>query len=119
MTRSANLYEGEGARVRHGDRSRATVRLAGSRVASSVVRLNSISGLVLTRLDVLSGVAKLKVATEYEGPKGRQRYVPTDVEAFASLTPVYEELEGWSEGTRRGTHAGRLAVGSPEVLGVR
>jgi adenylosuccinate synthase len=60
-------------------------------------RLNSISGLVLTRLDVLSGIEKLKVATAYDGPNGRQRYVPTDVQAFAELKPVYDELEGWAE----------------------
>lgn len=54
-------------------------------------RLNSLSGLVMTRLDVLSGIGPLKVCTSYEGVKG----FPTDVWDLADVTPVYEELEGW------------------------
>ncbi|CAN5410464.1 adenylosuccinate synthase [soil metagenome] len=54
-------------------------------------RLNSLSGLVMTRLDVLSGIGPLKVCTGYEGVKG----FPTDVWDLADVTPVYEELEGW------------------------
>ncbi len=67
-------------------------------------RLNSLSGLVLTRLDILSGFGTLKVATGYKTPKGITHAMPVDVHAYADLTPEYVELEGWSEdisGVRR------------------
>lgn len=60
------------------------------------VRLNSMSGLVLTRLDILSGFESVKVATAYECDGRRLDYVPSTAYEFASCKPVYEEMPGWS-----------------------
>ncbi|RYG48612.1 adenylosuccinate synthase [bacterium] len=59
-------------------------------------RLNSLSGLVVTRLDVLSGIGPLKVCTGYEGTKG----FPTDVWDLADVKPVYQDMEGWDGNLR-------------------
>lgn len=59
-------------------------------------RLNSLSGLVVTRLDILSGFDSVKVATGYELDGKRIDYVPQDAIEFAKVKPVYEELAGWS-----------------------
>lgn len=58
-------------------------------------RLNSLSGLAVTRLDVLSGIGRLKVATEYRIGGKTLKAIPTDPWHFAEVEPVYEELEGW------------------------
>lgn len=59
-------------------------------------RMNSLSGLVVTRMDILSGFEKVKVATSYM-LKGKEiRYVPSDLVDFSHVEPVYQELEGWS-----------------------
>lgn len=58
-------------------------------------RLNSLSGLVMTRLDVLSGLPKLKVATGYRAEGRELRSLPANTWEFAKVEPCYEELEGW------------------------
>jgi adenylosuccinate synthase len=60
-------------------------------------RLNSLSGWVLTRLDILSGFDKIQVATGYRLNGKSIDYVPTSVAEFSQCEPMYEELEGWSE----------------------
>ncbi len=60
-------------------------------------RLNSLSGLVLTRLDVLSGLEKLQIATSYDFEGGQIDHIPANVWDFAKVTPHYEEMEGWEE----------------------
>lgn len=60
-------------------------------------RLNSLSGLVLTRLDVLSGLTHLRVATSYADAAGNPASLPSDIQAYAQLTPEYAELPGWDE----------------------
>ncbi len=57
------------------------------------VMLNGTTHLALTKLDVLSGFDSIFVGVGYaEGPS-----VPTGAEAMAAVTPIYEELPGWSE----------------------
>ncbi len=63
-------------------------------------RLNAMSGLALTRLDVLSGIPKLKVATGYTIEGVDVGHVPANTWEFAKAIPQYEEMEGW-EGNLR------------------
>ncbi len=60
-------------------------------------RINSLSGLVVTRLDVLSGVGPLKVATEYRTDGKSLRAIPANPWDFAKVEPVFEDLEGWDD----------------------
>ena len=62
------------------------------------VRVNSISGLCLTKLDVLDGLDTIKVCVAYELPDGSVIDY-ADVAVFDQVKPVYEELPGWSENT--------------------
>jgi len=64
-------------------------------VLKQASRLNSLSGLVVTRLDVLSGIEKVKVATSYDYDGGQIDHIPANVWDFAKVTPYYEEMEGW------------------------
>jgi adenylosuccinate synthase len=63
------------------------------------VRVNGLNELALTKLDVLSGLERLKMAVAYERGGERIEYFPAEfgVEALAEWKPVYEELPGWSE----------------------
>lgn len=63
-------------------------------------RLNSLSGWVLTRLDVLSGLPRLKVATRYKYEDAEIDHIPQNIWDFAKVTPIFEELEGWDGNLR-------------------
>ena len=63
------------------------------------VQLNSLSGICLTKLDVLDGLETLKICTGYRDEEGREVSLNTDSAHFEKIQPVYEELPGWSEST--------------------
>ncbi len=62
-------------------------------------RVNGLDEIALTKLDVLSGIERLKVAVAYERDGERCEYFPAEfgVEALAGWRPVYEDLPGWHE----------------------
>lgn len=62
------------------------------------VVLNSMSGICLTKLDVLDGLSEIKIATDYTLPEGEIKGA-YDAEYYAKVTPVYETLQGWTEST--------------------
>lgn len=79
--------------------------IAGLRLA---VRWNGLSGLALTKLDVLAGLKKLKICVGYRlaplaggsGVADARDELPTDPEDIERATPVYEELDGWDSGLK-------------------
>jgi adenylosuccinate synthase len=62
-----------------------------------VTRMNGIDQLGITKLDVLSGLPQLKIATAYELDGAITRAFPQDSAALARCKPVYQTLPGWSE----------------------
>ncbi|MCX7116000.1 MAG: adenylosuccinate synthase [Gammaproteobacteria bacterium] len=65
------------------------------------IELNSISGLCLTKLDVLDGLDILRIAVAYRDSAGNQiTRPPQSADEFEALTPVYEELPGWQASTQ-------------------
>lgn len=62
------------------------------------VHINSVSGICLTKLDVLDGLEEIKVCVAYQLPDGSV-IDHTDVALFDKVTPVYETLPGWQEST--------------------
>jgi adenylosuccinate synthase len=61
-------------------------------------RVNGLSGLVMTKLDVLTNFETILVATAYKLPNGKTvGEFPSDPELLAEAQPVYEELPGWKE----------------------
>ena len=61
--------------------------------------VSGVSGIALTKLDVLDGFETLKICTAYELDGKRLDYLPTAADEQARCTPVYEEMPGWSEST--------------------
>ena len=64
------------------------------------IEINSISGLCLTKLDVLDGLETIRICTGYKDRDGVLLVdAPTDADSYLGLEPVYEEVDGWSEST--------------------
>lgn len=63
------------------------------------IRINSVSGICLTKLDVLDGLKTVKVCTGYKGINGTSMSCLTSFDSYDTLEPIYEELPGWSEST--------------------
>ncbi len=59
------------------------------------MRVNGISRLVITKLDVLDGFDEIRVCTGYELKGKRLKGFPSDVDTLQRVTPVYESFEGW------------------------
>ncbi len=66
-------------------------------VANDATRLNGLTGLAITKLDVLSGQKEIKLATSYEFEGETLNAMPSNINAAGAVTPVYESLEGWKE----------------------
>ena len=63
------------------------------------VRVNSISGICLTKLDVLDGLEEIKICVGYLDADGCDAGMPMHADDFESITPVYEMMAGWTEVT--------------------
>jgi adenylosuccinate synthase len=61
-------------------------------------RINSLTELVITKLDVLSGLENLPICVAYELNGNRLHSFPTDLRTLALCRPIYESLPGWEEG---------------------
>ncbi|MEX1032254.1 MAG: adenylosuccinate synthase [Cellvibrionaceae bacterium] len=62
-------------------------------------QINSISGLCLTKLDVLDGMETVKICVAYQDDRGDPISIPFDAEGWANVVPVYEEMAGWQDST--------------------
>ncbi|KAA0694840.1 adenylosuccinate synthase [Halopseudomonas laoshanensis] len=63
------------------------------------MEINSISGLCLTKLDVLDGLDVIRICIGYRNEDGAVIEAPTDADSYLGLEPVYEDVPGWSEST--------------------
>ena len=63
------------------------------------IQINSMSGLCITKLDVLDGLETIQICTAYKVKGTDQSTPPIGAEAFDECEPVYEALPGWQEST--------------------
>lgn len=66
-------------------------------VARDAVRLNGLTGLAVTKLDVLSGLESLQFATHYQVEGARFDRMPENIRQAALVQPVYETVPGWAD----------------------
>ncbi len=64
-------------------------------VVKSAARLNSLTGIALTKIDVLDDFAKIKVCVSYLWKGKRLTAMPANRFAYGQLKPEYIELDGW------------------------
>jgi len=72
------------------------------------VNVNGLTGLVLTKLDVLRGLKTLKLCTAYRLGSKTLQTIPSRVEDLVECRPVYRELPGWDEEVSRVRRMGKL-----------
>ncbi len=60
---------------------------------------NSVSGLCVTKLDVLDGLERIRMCVNYQHGLERLDSAPVGAEALAACQPIYEEMPGWREST--------------------
>ncbi|OUS10509.1 adenylosuccinate synthase [Gammaproteobacteria bacterium 53_120_T64] len=63
------------------------------------VRINSVSGLCLTKLDVLDGLEGIDICIAYQDKDGNHISAPSHADDYENIVPVYETMPGWSEST--------------------
>lgn len=64
------------------------------------VKVNGITGIALTKLDVLDGQKELKVCVGYDIDGEKIDHLPASTVRQERVTPIYETLEGWGESTQ-------------------
>jgi adenylosuccinate synthase len=67
--------------------------------ARFAVRINGLTGMAITRLDVLDILPTMKICVGYKLDGKRINYFPSSVAALSKCEPVYEELPGWQTST--------------------
>jgi adenylosuccinate synthase len=80
------------------------------------VELNSISGLCITKLDVLDGLDKIRVCVGYRYKNKELSVFPIDAETLMQCEPVYEDLPGWSEATAQVVDYDKLPENAKKYL---
>lgn len=95
-------------------------------VARYASRVNGLTDLVITKLDVLTGREKVPVCVAYDVDGVRHDEMPTDQSLFHHATPIYEELDGWWEDISQcrtfdelPANAQRYVLALEELSGVR
>lgn len=63
------------------------------------IQVNSVSGICLTKLDVLDGLEEIKICTGYKDAEGNEVFSLNGSEDYEKVTPQYLSVPGWSEST--------------------
>ena len=80
------------------------------------VQINGVSGLCITKLDVLDGVEALQVGIGYRVGKEQIDILPSGADALAGCEPIYEEIPGWTQSTVGITRYDDLPVNARNYL---
>jgi len=80
------------------------------------VQLNGVSGVCITKLDVLDGLDTIRVAVGYNVRGERRDILPVGAEALAICEPIYEEHPGWQESTVGIQSFGKLPLTAQKYL---
>ncbi len=95
-------------------------------VARYAARVNGLSGLAVTKLDVLSGLEKLYLAAAYRCRGEEISELPVDLTMLGQCEPLYQELPGWKEDITQARHLEDLPIAAraylqaiEETVGVR
>ena len=69
-------------------------------IVRNAVRLNGLTGMVITKLDVLGGQGNIQICNAYRYKGDKLNEFPTDLKVLADCKPIYESLPGWEEDIR-------------------
>ena len=80
------------------------------------IQINGITGLCITKLDVLDGLETVKLCVGYKIPGGNCDLLPSGADAAAACEPVYEEMPGWKDSTVGVTQFDKLPAAAQKYL---
>lgn len=66
-------------------------------ILNTTVRVSGLTSLVVTKIDTLAGLEKVKICTGYKFEGTVIDYFPASLEDLAKCEPIYEEFDGWDE----------------------
>jgi len=78
--------------------------------------INGISGLCITKLDVLDGLPEIRICTGYDIGGRHHDVLPLDADEIFACKPIYETLPGWTDTTAGLTHWEQLPVNAKRYL---
>ncbi len=85
-------------------------------VVRHAVRIGGVTGLAVTKLDVLDGLAEIKLCVAYECNGKRLESIPADAAMLDGCTPVYETLPGWNDNTFGATSMAQIPANAKALL---
>jgi adenylosuccinate synthase len=85
-------------------------------VLKHAVRVNGVSGLALTKLDVLDTLDTVKICTGYRRDGEVLGHIPSSLGVWEAVQPVYEDLGGWQEDTRGARRFSDLPVNAQHYI---
>jgi adenylosuccinate synthase len=85
-------------------------------VVQHAVRINGVTGLAITKLDVLDGLKEVRLCVAYECDGERLESIPADCNTLEACVPIYETLPGWSENTFGATSLEQLPENAKALL---
>jgi len=77
-------------------------------VLKHAARINGLTGIAITKLDVLDGVKTIKICTSYRYRGKIYKEFPKELGIIEGCTPLYEEMKGWSTSSLGVTNFGKL-----------
>ncbi|WKB53673.1 adenylosuccinate synthase [Eleftheria terrae] len=80
------------------------------------ILINGVSGLCITKLDVLDGLSEIKACVGYELNGERIDILPLDADDIVACRPIYETFPGWTESTFGVTEWDRLPANARSYL---
>jgi adenylosuccinate synthase len=81
------------------------------------IQINGVTGLCVTKLDVLDGVEDVRIAVGYRMPDGSVADIlPVGAESLQTCEPVYEEMPGWTDSTAGVREFDRLPINAQRYL---
>jgi len=79
-------------------------------------KINGLTQLAITKLDVLDSFEKISICTAYESAGKTIKDFPTDISRLESCKPVYEEVPGWREDITKITDYSQLPINAKKYI---
>ena len=85
-------------------------------ILKTTVRVSGLTSLVVTKIDTLAGLDKVKVCVGYKFEDKIIDYFPASLEDLAKCEPIYEEFDGWDESVAKATTYDELPENAKKYL---
>lgn len=85
-------------------------------ILKHAIRINGLTGIALTKLDILDGMEKLRICVGYKYNGKLYEEFPKEIEILENCEPVYEEAEGWKESTLGVKNFDQLPVNAKKYI---